>query len=39
MTPDTEDDSAAFGPWPTIAGFLVAAVLVYIMFAMATGFA
>lgn len=39
MAPDTEDDSKAFGLWPTIAGFAFAAVIFSIMFALATGFA
>lgn len=39
MTPDTSDDSAAFGLWPTIIGFAIAAFLIVVMFTMATGFA
>lgn len=39
MAPDTEDDSRAFGLWPTIVGFALAAAIFVTMFAMATGFA
>ncbi|SDF58131.1 hypothetical protein SAMN05660686_01747 [Thalassobaculum litoreum DSM 18839] len=39
MAPDTEDDSKAFGLWPTIAGFAFAAAIFVSMFVMATGFA
>lgn len=39
MAPDTQDDSRAYGLWPTIAGFAFAAGIFWIMFALATGFA
>ena len=39
MAPDTEDDSKAFGLWPTIVGYAFAAGIFAIMFALATGFA
>ncbi len=39
MTPDTKDDSAAFGFWPTVVGFAIGIAIFAIMFALATGFA
>jgi hypothetical protein len=39
MAPDTEDDSKAFGLWPTIAGYAFALAIFLTMFALATGFA
>jgi len=38
MTPNTEDDSRAFGLWPTIAGLGVGLAIITIMFVLATGF-
>ena len=37
MEPDTSDDSARFSFWPALTGFLVAALIVLVMFALATG--
>jgi uncharacterized membrane protein YjjP (DUF1212 family) len=39
MAPDTEDDSTAYGLWPTIAGYAFAAMIFAVMFGVATGFA
>ena len=39
MTPDTKDDSAEYGIAPTVVGFAIAAILIFILFSMATGFA
>lgn len=39
MTPDTKDDSRAFGLWPTIVGAAVGLAIIGLMFALATGFA
>jgi hypothetical protein len=39
MTPDTQDDSRAFGIWPTIVGLAIAVLIFTIMFSLATGFA
>jgi len=39
MTPDTKDDSAVYGIWPTVAGYALAVVMFVLMFALATGFA
>ena len=39
MAPDTQDDSQAFGLWPTIVGFALAAAIFVVMFSLATGFA
>lgn len=39
MTPDTKDDSAVYGIWPTVAGYALAVAMFVLMFALATGFA
>ena len=39
MTPDTKDDSAAYGIWPTVIGLAIALFIVVVMFSLATGFA
>jgi nitrate reductase NapE component len=38
MTPDTSEDSAHFGIWPTLAGIVGGLALVVLMFTLATGF-
>ena len=38
MEPETTEDSADFGLWPTLAGFTCAVALVWMMFHLATGF-
>lgn len=39
MTPNTKDDSAAYGIWPTVVGYALATAMFVLMFALATGFA
>jgi tetrahydromethanopterin S-methyltransferase subunit F len=36
---DSKADLNAYGPWPWIAGVVLAAVLIGVMFALARGFA
>jgi len=38
MEPDTDDDSARYGIWPTVAGFALGLVIMALMFGLATGF-
>lgn len=39
MSPDTKDDSTAYGIWPTVVGYALAVAIFATMFALATGFA
>lgn len=38
MDEERIDDSGRFGIWPTVAGFAFAALIVWLMFHLATGF-
>ena len=37
MNPETEDDSARFGIWPSLVGFAFGLTIVGMMFGLATG--
>lgn len=39
MQPETTEDSANYGIWPTLVGLACAAAMVWMMFHLATGFA
>jgi hypothetical protein len=39
MVPNTKDDSAEFGIWPSIVGIVFGVIVFVAMFLMATGFA
>ena len=39
MVPNTRNDSADFGIWPTLVGWAIAIFIFTLMFSLATGFA
>jgi ABC-type lipoprotein release transport system permease subunit len=39
MVPNTKDDSAEFGIWPSLVGIAFGVMIFVMMFLMATGFA
>lgn len=38
MQPDNSDDSHIYGIWPAVFGYLAAALIIWLMFELATGF-